>query len=102
MNAYKYNEDKTLNWLKKKTERVAEILKQKNIHVTGSGAVSGNFVRTAKTDADHEAYLRYAHGIVSEYLMDDLSLKLLKFLGLPEEAATQNLKRKSGNTPGKC
>jgi hypothetical protein len=32
-----------------------------------------------------ESYLRYAHGIVSEYLTEDLSIKLLKYLGLPEE-----------------
>ncbi|XP_066254414.1 ribonuclease H2 subunit B [Euwallacea similis] len=102
LNAFKYNEDKTLNWLKRKTERVAEILKQKNIHVGTSGVVSSNFIKSAKSETvDHEAYLRYAHGIVSEYLMDDLSLKLLKFLGLPEhEAAPQSLKRKSTSTTG--
>lgn len=101
LNAFKYNEEKTLNWLKKKTERVADILKQKNIHVTSGGAISANFVKSSKTDpADTEAYLRYAHGIVSEYLMDDLSQKLLKFLNLPEDTPQQNLKRKSTNTPG--
>lgn len=94
LNAFKYNEDKTLAWLKKKTERVAEILKQKNIHVSG-GAVSATFVKSSKSDQnDTESYLRYAHGIVSEYLMDDLSLKLLKYLNLPEETPV-SLKRKS-------
>ncbi|XP_050307063.1 ribonuclease H2 subunit B [Anthonomus grandis grandis] len=96
LNAFKYNEEKTLNWLKKKTERVADILKQKNIHVSGSGAISSNFVKSTKAEpADNDAYLRYAHGIVSEYLMDDLSVKLLKFLNIPEEAPVQSLKRKS-------
>ncbi|CAH1368705.1 unnamed protein product [Tenebrio molitor] len=95
--AYKYNEDKTLSWLKKKTERVAEILKQKNIHV-GSGAMSATFVKSSKSDSsDTDSYLRYAHGIVSEYLMDDLSQKLLKFLNLPEDPQF-NLKRKSTNS----
>ncbi|KAH1024425.1 hypothetical protein HUJ05_003910 [Dendroctonus ponderosae] len=101
LNAFKYNEEKTLNWLKKKTERVADILKQKNIHVTGSGAVSSNFVKPAKSESnDQDAHLRYAHGIVSEYLMDDLSLKLLKFLELPEETSQLNLKRKSSSSTG--
>lgn len=94
MNAFKYNEEKTLSWLKKKTERVSDILKQKNIHVT-PGAASATFVKSSKGEpSDNEAYLRYAHGIVSEYLMDDLSQKLLKYLNLPEETQG-NLKRKS-------
>ncbi|XP_046393059.1 ribonuclease H2 subunit B [Ischnura elegans] len=85
LNAYKYNEEKTLAWLQRKTERVAEILRQKGVHV-GSGAVSSTFLKTAKqqqADADsNEAYLKYAHGIVSEYLSDDLSAKLLKYMGI--------------------
>ncbi|XP_071442508.1 ribonuclease H2 subunit B [Hetaerina americana] len=85
LNAYKYNEEKTLTWLQRKTERVAEILRQKGVHV-GGGAVSSTFLKTAKqqqTDSDsNEAYLKYAHGIVSEYLSDDLSAKLLKYMGL--------------------
>lgn len=36
-----------------------------------------------------ESYLRYAHGIVSEYLTEDLSVKLLKYLGLPEEKLSE-------------
>ncbi|XP_017775814.1 PREDICTED: ribonuclease H2 subunit B [Nicrophorus vespilloides] len=93
LNAFKYNEEKTLSWLKKKTERVADILKQKNIHVSG-GAVSASFVKTTKNEQDNDSYLRYAAGIVSEYLMDDLSQKLLKFLNIPEETQV-SLKRKS-------
>nr|CAI5870431.1 unnamed protein product [Callosobruchus analis] len=96
LNAFKYNEEKTLMWLKKKIERVAEILKQKNIHVTGGSAVSAAFVKSSRCETnDNDAYIRYAHGIVSEYLMDDLSQKLLKFLNLPAEEP-QGVKRKSG------
>nr|XP_022914180.1 ribonuclease H2 subunit B isoform X1 [Onthophagus taurus]XP_022914181.1 ribonuclease H2 subunit B isoform X2 [Onthophagus taurus] len=96
LNAFKYNEEKTLAWLKKKTERVADILKQKNIHVTG-GAASATFIKVSSKGEtpDNNAYLRYAAGIVSEYLMDDLSQKLLKYLNLPEETQTGSLKRKS-------
>ncbi|CAG9839716.1 unnamed protein product [Diabrotica balteata] len=96
LNAFKYNEEKTLIWLKKKTERVAEILKQKNINVSG-GAISATYVKVTRGEpTDNEAYLRYAHGIVSEYLMDDLSQKLLRYLNLPEESQqSQSLKRKS-------
>lgn len=58
LNAFKYNEEKTLAWLKKKTERVSDILKQKNINVSG-GAVSATFIRSVRGEtADNEAYLR--------------------------------------------
>lgn len=49
LNAYKYNEEKTLSWLQRKTERVAEVLKQKGIHVSG-GAVSATFVKSGKPE----------------------------------------------------
>lgn len=93
LNAFKYNEEKTLSWLKKKTEKVAEILQQKNIHVTSGGAVSATFINSSRDILDNNIYLRYAHGIVSEYLMDNLSQKLLKYLSLPEDI--QGVKRKS-------
>lgn len=80
-----------MSWLKKKTERVADILKQKNINV-GGGAVSATFIKAKSESFDNDVYLRYAHGIVSEYLMEDLSSKLLKYLNLSEETS---LKRKS-------
>ncbi|KAJ9588628.1 hypothetical protein L9F63_028069, partial [Diploptera punctata] len=90
LNAYKYNEEKTLSWLQRKTERVAEVLKQKGVHVSG-GAVSATFVKSGKPDAaDAESYLRYAHGIVSEYLTEELSLKLQKYLGLPEDKPSES------------
>ncbi|XP_025829913.1 ribonuclease H2 subunit B, partial [Agrilus planipennis] len=96
-NGFKYNEEKTLIWLQKKTERVADILKQKNIHVA-SGAASATFVKSTVGEAvDNEAYLRYAHGIVSEYLMEDLSQKLLKYLNLPEDVNVNKRKSSSGN-----
>ena len=80
--------------MKKKTERVAEILKQKNIHVS-SGVASATFKVSKNETPDNNAYLRYAAGIVSEYLMDDLSQKLLKYLNLPEDPQqTTNPKRK--------
>ncbi|XP_067014299.1 ribonuclease H2 subunit B isoform X2 [Anabrus simplex] len=90
LNAYKYNEDKALSWLQRKTERVAEVLKQKGVHVSG-GAVSATFVKGGKQDApDTESYLKYAHGIVSEYLTDDLSAKLLQHMGLPEDKPSES------------
>lgn len=48
--AYKFNEEKTMEWLQKKVDRVAEILKQKGIHVS-QGAVSANFVKSSKHES---------------------------------------------------
>lgn len=100
LNAFKYNEEKTLNWLQRKAERVAEILKQKGIHV-GSGAMSTTFVKSSKSDnPDQEAYLKYAHGILSEYLAEDLSQQLHQHMGLPEESRPEShsAKRKLAET----
>ncbi|KAK4879649.1 hypothetical protein RN001_007795 [Aquatica leii] len=98
INAYKYNEEKTLAWLQKKTERVAEILKQKKIHVL-NGAASATFVESSRNEnVNNDAYLKHAHGIVSEYLMEDLSDKLLKHLNLSEDTTNTILKRKSAGS----
>ncbi|KAK2580721.1 hypothetical protein KPH14_011349 [Odynerus spinipes] len=95
LQAFKYNEEKTLNWLKKKVERVAEVLKQKSIHVS-QGAVSATYVKSTKYESGTELeYLRYAHGIVSEYLADDLAKKLAQYLNIPDEV--ENKKRKLSN-----
>lgn len=45
---WKYSEEKTLQWLKTKVIKVANILEQKNINVNSECAVSKTFVRTVK------------------------------------------------------
>ncbi|KAL1140582.1 hypothetical protein AAG570_000512, partial [Ranatra chinensis] len=47
LNAYIYNEEKTLNWLKKKAERIVRTLKSRGINVLDSSAVSANFVKSS-------------------------------------------------------
>ncbi|XP_015596793.1 ribonuclease H2 subunit B isoform X2 [Cephus cinctus] len=92
LQAFKFNEDKALNWLQKKVERVAEILRQKGVHVS-QGAVSATFVKSSKYESSTEMeYLKYAHGIVSEYLAEDLSKKLAQYLNVPDD--TDSKKRK--------
>ncbi|XP_074032743.1 ribonuclease H2 subunit B [Leptinotarsa decemlineata] len=93
--AYKYNEEKTLSWLKKKTSRVAEVIKQKNINVLKGAATSETFIESSECDIGD--YLRFAHEIISEYLVDDLSEKLLRYLDLSPEnnENKQGSKRKS-------
>lgn len=97
--AYKFNEEKTMEWLQKKVDRVAEILKQKGIHVS-QGAVSANFVKSSKHESGTAAeYLKYAHGIVSEYLAEDLAKKLAQHLNLPEEVEQKKRKLASPKDP---
>ncbi|KAM4561169.1 ribonuclease H2 subunit B isoform 2-T2 [Fundulus diaphanus] len=81
---HRYSEERTLNWLKKKVERTVVALKKKNICV-GEGVKSTTYVRVkSESDNQEEDYLRYAHGLISEYVSEELSKALLKHLGLPE------------------
>ncbi|KOX76495.1 Ribonuclease H2 subunit B [Melipona quadrifasciata] len=97
LQAYKFNEEKALIWLHKKVERVVEVLKQKGIHVS-QGAISATYVKSTMLETVSEIeYLKYAHGIVSEYLQEDISKKLAQHLNLPDE--TENKKRKLSNSP---
>ena len=45
--AYRYNLDKTLDWLKTKVETLAKTLQDKKVHVS-SGSHSTTFVRSSK------------------------------------------------------
>ncbi|CAH2068924.1 unnamed protein product, partial [Iphiclides podalirius] len=97
MKAYKYNEAKTLTWLEGRVQKVANILKEKNIHVK-PGAISDTFISSSldSDKIDDEFYLKYAHGIISEYLQDDLVQKLEeKFNFKPEIIECIGKKRKS-------
>lgn len=87
--AYKYNEEKTLNWLSKKCDRLEAALGS-----TQKFARSQNFVKEEKENEKQDCeMLQYSHGIISDYLSLELSKKLGTFLSLPEEKV-QN-KRKS-------
>ncbi|XP_042350921.1 ribonuclease H2 subunit B isoform X2 [Plectropomus leopardus] len=81
---HRYSQEKTMNWLKKKVEKTATVLKARNISV-GEGVKSTTYVRV-KSESHYceEDYLRYAHGLISEYISEDLSKALLKHLQLPE------------------
>ncbi|XP_055086430.1 ribonuclease H2 subunit B isoform X3 [Periophthalmus magnuspinnatus] len=81
---YRYSQERTLDWLKKKVDRTVVALKKKNISV-GEGVKSATYIKV-KTESNcrEEDYLRYAHGLISEYLSEDLSNALLKHLNLPE------------------
>jgi len=83
LNVWKYNEEKTLNWLVKKLEKVTGLLEKKGVDIT-AGAAASNFKHAANLEATEVEYKRYALGIVSEYLAPELAEKLKNKLGLPE------------------
>lgn len=101
---HRYSEEKTMNWLKKKVERTVSVLKKKHISV-GEGVKSSTYVRVkSESDSSEEDFLRYAHGLISEYISDDLSKALLKHLQLPEltspkETEPPSKKRKLSDKP---
>ncbi|KAK9504383.1 hypothetical protein O3M35_010725 [Rhynocoris fuscipes] len=91
LNAFIYNEEKTLIWLRKKLNRIAALLKDKGIHVSSNKAVSANFVKTESHEDPQDSYLRYALGLLAEYLLPELVTKLADFIGLPPEEKKSSL-----------
>ncbi|XP_067896432.1 ribonuclease H2 subunit B isoform X3 [Heterodontus francisci] len=80
---YKYNREKTLVWLRKKAEQTVKALKSTYLSV-GGGVQSSMLIRNKQvTEVTEEDYLRYAHGLLSDYIPVDLSTEFLKFLELP-------------------
>lgn len=97
LKAYKYNEEKTYKWLEDRIRNLAKVLKEKNLHVT-AGAVSATFVSSNlnNVEIEEEFYLKYAHGLLSEYLQEEFVQNLEKRLNFrPELIETIGMKRKS-------
>ncbi|KAM5147380.1 ribonuclease H2 subunit B isoform 1-T1 [Callospermophilus lateralis] len=84
---YKYSKEKTLKWLEKKVKQTVAALKTSNVTVSArvqsSAFFSGNQVLSDK----EEDYIRYAHGLISDYIPKELSDDLSKYLKLPEPSA---------------
>ncbi|CAB1328989.1 unnamed protein product, partial [Coregonus sp. 'balchen'] len=85
-------------------ERTVKTLRKSNISV-GEGVNSTTYVRVKQeSETQEEDYLRYAHGLISEYISEDLSKALLKHLQLPElsspkEVEPPSKKRKLTDKP---
>lgn len=56
---WRYNEEKTLEWLTEKTNKVAEVLKSKHVNVNTSCAVSKTFIKST-TEADRKRTILYS------------------------------------------
>jgi ribonuclease H2 subunit B len=84
---YRYDEDKTLAWLRLKVDKVAETLKESLVNVTSAAMVT-TFVRSTKyADSVQGDYTRYACDLVSEYLQPELAKRLQSHLGI--DASTE-------------
>ncbi|XP_036601189.1 ribonuclease H2 subunit B [Trichosurus vulpecula] len=85
---YKYSKEKTLKWLNKKVDQTVRALKIGNVNV-GARVSSATFVPGDHgCDVKEEDYIRYAHGLISEYIPKELSEDLAKYLKLPELSAS--------------
>ncbi|PVD18930.1 hypothetical protein C0Q70_21489 [Pomacea canaliculata] len=83
--AYRYNSEKTLSWLRLKTDNVLEALRSSGVDMNESGAQSALFIRSKKTSSgDENGYLKYACGLVSDYIPLELVTSLKDYLGITE------------------
>ncbi|XP_045139728.1 ribonuclease H2 subunit B isoform X1 [Echinops telfairi] len=83
---YKYNKEKTLKWLEKKVMHTSAALKTNNINV-GARVQSAYFSGDQVSSDKEEDYIRYAHGLISDYIPKELSDDLSKYLKLPAPSA---------------
>ncbi|XP_012504089.1 PREDICTED: ribonuclease H2 subunit B isoform X1 [Propithecus coquereli] len=85
---YKYSKEKTLKWLEKKVKQTMAALKTNHINV-GARVQSTAFFSGDQVSSDKEEdYIRYAHGLISDYIPKELSDDLSKYLKLPEPPAS--------------
>ncbi|KAM5277850.1 ribonuclease H2 subunit B isoform 1-T1 [Hipposideros larvatus] len=85
---YKYSKEKTLKWLEKKVNQTVEALKTNHINVGARVQSSAYFSGHQVSSDKEEDYIRYAHGLISDYIPKELSDDLSKHLKLPEPSAS--------------
>ncbi|XP_012927474.1 ribonuclease H2 subunit B isoform X2 [Heterocephalus glaber] len=84
---YKYSKEKTLKWLEKKVSQTVAALKANHVNV-GVRVQSAAFFSSDQISSDKEEdFIRYAHGLISDYIPKELSDDLSKYLKLPETSA---------------
>ncbi|KAM4862958.1 ribonuclease H2 subunit B isoform X1 [Urocitellus parryii] len=84
---YKYSKEKTLKWLEKKVKQTVAALKTSNVTVSARVQSSAFFSGNQVLNDKEEDYIRYAHGLISDYIPKELSDDLSKYLKLPEPSA---------------
>ncbi|GAB1298982.1 Ribonuclease H2 subunit B [Apodemus speciosus] len=77
---YKYSSEKTLKWLEKKVSQTVAALKASKVSVGARVQSSAYFSAVQVSRDKEEDYVRYAHGLISDYIPKELSDDLSKFL----------------------
>jgi len=91
LQVYQYSPQKTLSWLKIKTENLADALEREKVDVDIRGSRSSIFSRSKTSAISRDDYMEYAHGIISDYLPSALEKELRECLGLPDINASSSL-----------
>jgi len=90
LNVWKLNQEKTLSWLEGKVRSLAAVFQQTSLDLT-DGAAS-NLLKCSEGCEDHQ-YLRFALGVLQEYLEGKTSAELEERLDLPKEEVKSGSKR---------
>uniref|UniRef100_A0A8C4MDW6 Ribonuclease H2 subunit B n=1 Tax=Equus asinus TaxID=9793 RepID=A0A8C4MDW6_EQUAS len=85
---YKFSKEKTLKWLEKKVNQTVAALKTNNVNVGARVQSTAFFSGDQVSSGKEEDYIRYAHGLISDYISKELSDDLSKYLKLPEPSAS--------------
>lgn len=91
---YKYNEQKTIDWLKSKFEMLVSLLKEKEIDCTNGSKVTSLITSKKKHPQQLEKINKYASGIISQYLDDKLNEKFLKALKICDDTSPEECPEK--------
>jgi len=91
LNVWKYNKEKTLDWLEMKVRALGDTFEKMSVDT--SGGASSSIFKAASTD-EHE-YLRYGLGVVLEYLDSELGAELEAKMDLPKVEPKTSGKRLS-------
>ncbi|XP_039178248.1 ribonuclease H2 subunit B [Crotalus tigris] len=83
-NFFRYSEKKTLTWLNKKVNQLVKVLKENSIPVSGKVQAATFISNNQANSGTEEDYICYAHGLISEYIPEELSGTLANYLRLPQ------------------
>ncbi|KAM3854582.1 ribonuclease H2 subunit B isoform 2-T3 [Vipera latastei] len=82
---FRYSEKKTLTWLNKKVNQLVKVLKDNSIPVSGKVQAATFISDNQANSGTEEDYICYAHGLISEYIPEELSATLANYLRLPQD-----------------
>ncbi|XP_064394039.1 ribonuclease H2 subunit B-like [Halichondria panicea] len=96
MKVFKYSWEKTRAWLRGKVEALGSGLEREGVYA-GAGSMSTTLVRSSKQSiVSREDYLRYACGVISDYLPKALADRLALDYPSPLESTVGSGKHKRG------